>query len=361
MILKPGDKVSFLNEKRDGIVKKILNNKMVLVEIEDGFNIPVLEHDLVRAQSFDERITENRKSEETIESIEEDESEERFPPRFSLESITEEKNKSKRGLYMAFIPENPDDVLTSNFGIYLVNHNSHDLLFTYDLKEQDKFICKDFDRADEESAILLDVIDKSDIEKWKYIRFQFLFFKKDAALNKSPFVSEIMIKPVRFYKEDNYSIHPFLNEKCFLVSLSEKEKQPEEWPEEKWEDKKIEKLSGLKIVGHINEMNKVAPFPDKHILEKGIAEVDLHIEELIENYYGKDNFELLTIQLEYFLKMMELAIANKFRKITFIHGVGNGKLKQEITNKLKTNYPDLKYQDAPLLKYGKGATEVILT
>ena len=69
------------------------------------------------------------------------------------------------------------------------------------------------------------------------------------------------------------------------------------------------------------------------------------------NYSGKDNFELLTIQMNYFNKMMESAIANKFRRIIFIHGVGNGKLKSEIINRLKERYPDLKYADASLLKY----------
>jgi len=363
MNLKPGDKVSFLNEKRDGIVKKILNNKMVLVEISDGFDIPVLEHDLVKVQVFDESYGRTTKSKEADEKLiyEEEQAAERFPQRHELNTIQSEQNKTRSGIYLAFIPEDPDDVMSSNFGVYLINHNSHDLLFTYSLKEENNFICKDFDRLDEESAILLDIIDKTDIEKWKDLQFQFLFFKKDASINKQPVVRDMHIKPIRFYKENNYSDCSLINEKCILVSLSDKEKhEPEEWAEEKWENKVIEKPSGLKIIGHINDMNKPAPFPEIHILEKGIAEVDLHIEELMENYSGKENFELLTIQLEYFSKMIENAIVHKFKKIIFIHGVGNGKLKQEIITKLKNNYPDLKYNDASFLRYGKGATEVIL-
>ena len=362
MNLKPGDKVCFLNEKRDGVVKKILNNKMVLVEIDDGFDIPVLEHDLVKVQSFEELTKKSNTTSEKPVYVEE-EDEVRFPERYELNTISYSQNKTKSGIYLSFVPEDPDDVLSSNFGIYLLNHNAHDLLFTYSLKEENKFICKDFDRLDEETAILLDVIDKSDVEKWKDIQFQFLFFKKDATINKQPIVRDIQIKPIRFYKENNYADCSLINEKCILISLNEKEKyEPEEWAEEKWESKNkiIEKPSGLKIIGHINEINKPLPFPEKHIIEKGVAEVDLHIEELIENYSGKDNFELLTIQLEYFSKMLEIAIANKFKQITFIHGVGNGKLKQEIINKLKGNFPDLKYSDASFLRYGKGATEVIL-
>ena len=53
-------------------------------------------------------------------------------------------------------------------------------------------------------------------------------------------------------------------------------------------------------------------------------------------------------------------MAHQFKKITFIHGVGNGKLKQEIINKLEKDYPALQFHDAPTTRYGFGATEVVL-
>jgi hypothetical protein len=360
MNLKPGDNVSFLNEKRNGIVKKILNNKMVLVEIEDGFDIPVPINDLVKADAYIETIDEESDNKTTIQK---EEPEERFSLRIALLTGGNEIDKIKKGIYIAFIPEDPDDVLSSDFGIYLLNHNSHDLLFTYSLKENGKFICRDFDNIDEETAILLDIIDKSDLERWQDSKFHFFAFKKDIELEIPPFSHEIHLRAVRFYKEENYLFHHFIGEKCMLFSLSEKEKpqQPEVWAEDKWKHEKLTKLSGLKIVGHINDLNKPETFPAKHIIEKGIAEVDLHIEELIDSYSGKDNFELLTIQLSYFSKMLECAIANKFRRIIFIHGVGNGKLKSEIINKLKEMYPELRYSDASMRKYGNGATEIELT
>ena len=80
MDLKPGDKVSFLNEKRDGIVKKMLNNKMVLVEIEDGFDIPVAINDLVKADAYTEIVAEINSGKQAIE----EEAEERFPSRIPV-------------------------------------------------------------------------------------------------------------------------------------------------------------------------------------------------------------------------------------------------------------------------------------
>jgi len=42
-----GDKVSFLNEKLDGVVSKIVNSTQVEVATDDGFDVPVLGRDLV--------------------------------------------------------------------------------------------------------------------------------------------------------------------------------------------------------------------------------------------------------------------------------------------------------------------------
>ena len=48
MKFQPGDKVSFINEKQQGVVKKNMPGNMVVVEIEDGFEFPVRENELVK-------------------------------------------------------------------------------------------------------------------------------------------------------------------------------------------------------------------------------------------------------------------------------------------------------------------------
>lgn len=89
-------------------------------------------------------------------------------------------------------------------------------------------------------------------------------------------------------------------------------------------------------------------------------EIDLHLEELIDDTKGMRNGEKLEIQLDHFRKELEKAILNKHtRKITFIHGVGVGRLKQEIYKILET-YDGIRFYDAPYRKYGFGATEVII-
>jgi dsDNA-specific endonuclease/ATPase MutS2 len=57
---------------------------------------------------------------------------------------------------------------------------------------------------------------------------------------------------------------------------------------------------------------------------------------------------------------LEGAIKSKVKRIVFIHGVGNGKLKFELRKLLDTTYAKLRYQDASFKEYGYGATLVML-
>lgn len=57
---------------------------------------------------------------------------------------------------------------------------------------------------------------------------------------------------------------------------------------------------------------------------------------------------------------MRAAIQSGVKRIVFIHGVGQGVLKQEVTKLLKTKFSKYYFQDASFKEYGYGATMVIL-
>lgn len=85
--------------------------------------------------------------------------------------------------------------------------------------------------------------------------------------------------------------------------------------------------------------------------------VDLHIEKIMEDHYGLTNSEKLDIQTAHFRKKLAMAINGHINKIVFIHGVGNGVLRQAIRGLLGT-YEGIEYSDASYKKFGAGATEV---
>ncbi|MEQ6122916.1 Smr/MutS family protein [Pseudotenacibaculum sp. MALMAid0570] len=89
-----------------------------------------------------------------------------------------------------------------------------------------------------------------------------------------------------------------------------------------------------------------------------VFEVDLHINQLVDNVKGMDNYSMLSLQIETAKRKLEYAIANRFSKVIFIHGVGEGVLKSELQYLLK-KYP-VDFYDASYQKYGLGATEVYI-
>ena len=91
-----------------------------------------------------------------------------------------------------------------------------------------------------------------------------------------------------------------------------------------------------------------------------ILEVDLHIEELLDTTAGMNNFEILNYQLDVVRKTLDEHIKEKGKRIVFIHGKGDGVLRNAIAQELRRKYPRCASQDASFQKYGFGATMVII-
>ena len=91
-----------------------------------------------------------------------------------------------------------------------------------------------------------------------------------------------------------------------------------------------------------------------------LVEIDLHIHQLLDNTSGLSNADLLKLQLDTFRKEMDNAIATGVKKIVFIHGVGDGVLKNELRRELQRKYAKYPYQDASFREYGFGATMAVL-
>jgi len=88
-------------------------------------------------------------------------------------------------------------------------------------------------------------------------------------------------------------------------------------------------------------------------------EVDLHIHELIDDARHLSNYEILNIQLNHAKNRLEWAIQKRIKSVVFIHGVGQGVLREELYT-LFRRYDNLEYFDGDYQTYGVGATEVRL-
>ncbi len=88
-------------------------------------------------------------------------------------------------------------------------------------------------------------------------------------------------------------------------------------------------------------------------------EVDLHIHQLTTSTKGMSNHEMLNLQIDTAKRQLDFAMRKRIQKVVFIHGVGEGVLKEELKY-LFGRYENLKFYDADYQKYGQGATEVYI-
>ncbi len=91
-----------------------------------------------------------------------------------------------------------------------------------------------------------------------------------------------------------------------------------------------------------------------------ILEVDLHINALLDNTAGLSPSVLLNTQLTEFRIVMDRNIKKKGQRIVFIHGKGEGVLREALIKELTRRYRGCTYEDASFQKYGFGATMVTI-
>ncbi len=90
------------------------------------------------------------------------------------------------------------------------------------------------------------------------------------------------------------------------------------------------------------------------------TEFDLHILELAPDVNFKTKHDALVYQLDYVRAIIAKAVVLKIRNFVLIHGVGKGRLREELRRMLEESYPNIEYFDGDYRKYGYGATELIL-
>lgn len=120
-------------------------------------------------------------------------------------------------------------------------------------------------------------------------------------------------------------------------------------------NKSIEEVSLQEIGEDIKRTSPQKSLKDRK--DQGVWEVDLHIQELVDNSYGMMKHEIIQLQLDHFDGKLNQAINSGLKKIIFIHGRGEGRLRNAIREVLK-RYPNCECMDADYQRYGVGATEV---
>jgi len=201
-----------------------------------------------------------------------------------------------------------------------------------------------------EFAVLLESIDRDQLENWREGLVQLLYHKNEMNQILLPAHTQFKIKQSKLNNENAYQSNGFLEGKAFIVSLNEIQHQ-QKANSVYGKDKEVEEQKAVE--------KKKEVLIDRHQTLPKIAEVDLHIGELMDNISGMESRDMFAFQKKYFKDCLDSAIVNNYKKVTFIHGVGNGRLKNAIIEILK-QYEDLENQSASISKYGVGAIDVLI-
>lgn len=352
---KIGDKVSFLNNVGGGKITKIIDSRMVMVEVEDGFELPTLISEIVldyrhqpsRQQQIVDTVQKEIKEREIIQQQQQEDARHGGLRRFAKEA-------EKEGVYLAFVPHEQQWLLTGAMDVMLVNHTPYEMLYTFTVKEEDRFVNVDYGQLEKYEKVVVETISREDLDYWCNGIVQAIFAKDDSDVVLLPLNAPFALRSNRFFKEGSYLMSGVLGEKAVMMCLSELTAL-------KSGDADLMKIAKEGIGSQAPKKDLVkqeAPI-DKHRTAPGEATVDLHIGELVDNIAGLSSHDMFKMQMDYFRKMLNSAIAADYTKVTFIHGVGNGVLKNAIIEELK-KYDNTKSKMASIAKFGVGAIDVVI-
>lgn len=344
-MIKTGDKVKFLNAVGGGVVKSVINKTMVNVEDYDGFEVPTLISELVVVDDANSMDSTKRTAKKSAEAKKEETPVKKELPKAEIKYVA---GKDNPDCYMAFVPQDSNNPVEGELKLYLINDSNNYVLYNFSHLKDKIYKSIDSGKMNPNSKRYLESFTRFNLNELPEFQFQLLFFREESSRLEAPVIKSFKMNPVKFYRQNSYDKTRFFAQNAMLFPLLSPDLEAE-----------VAKLSeaDLSQVAAAKEEPKAVV---KKTVSPDLVEVDLHIHELLEDTRGLANHEMLEVQMGRFRNEMETAIANGTRRIVFIHGVGNGTLKQELRKELTTKYKKYFFQDASFKEYGYGATMVIL-
>lgn len=313
MNYKLGEFVRFVNERREGYITRIIDEQTIAVTDDDGFEIPVLASQVTRvhgkSELTDADATDSFKTASTNEFI-------------------------AHGIYLAV---SDDKRIGSVVHFYLLNDSSWQILLSFKTESQNKYKGEFAGLINPNSAVKIYTASLNELDLWPKFHIQALLYSADKHEAQKPLIYSDKFKAKDFSGAKKN--HKLLEHAAWMIQL----------------DSNAAIIDPVKL-----KESFYKPAAEKAIVESPGKEVDLHIEKLRDDHQFLSGSEILTIQLNHFKKCLDAAIVHKQGSIVFIHGAGNGTLRNEI-HKAISKHPQVRtFMDAYKEKFGYGATEVVL-
>ena len=351
--MQVGDTIRFLNTVGGGIVKGFQNKNIVIVEDEHGFDFPVLITECIVVRSAENEKLENVKVEEEDLDAK---SATNAPQVIDIEDdeIEETAGGNKITTCLLYLPTDIKALSTTNFECFFVNDSNYYLFINYMSRTNNSWQSRYNGLIEPNTKLFLEEFSKADLNDLEQVSVQYVAFKHNKPYGfKAPVSVELRIDTVKFYKLHSFKENDYFEDDAQVYYITRKD-----IPER---DMLISNEDIQKIIREKEGPSRRPRIQRIAKKEKDdILEVDLHINELLDTTAGMSNKEMLDYQMSKFREVMNENKNKKRQKIVFIHGKGDGVLKNEITKAIRKEYKKTDYQDASFQEYGFGATMVII-
>lgn len=396
-----GDKVRFLSETGGGKVAGFQGKNIVLVEDEDGFQIPFPINEVVlvggdnyatsklvsskmAAESKEKGIEPDGRSIKTLLKDGQDDVDASLNEEDKYDTVDDEKEVTFRApveerkggnmlsAYIAFVPMDINNVTSTRFETYFVNDSNYYIQFSYMIAEGNSWSLKYKGEVEPNTKLYIEEFGRDALNDMNHIAVQFISYKLEKGFIMKPSVdAQFRIDPVKFYKLHTFQDTQFFESPALLYSLIVDDVparplviDPKALKKEMFAGADNEKKESQEHIG--NYMRRYEDgkngnaFKIKHRGDDDIVVIDLHADELLDTTAGMNTADILNYQMKKFRDSLAEYANKKGQKIVFIHGKGEGVLRSSIINELHYRYKKYAYQDASFQEYGYGATQVTI-
>ncbi len=315
MKYKLGDFVRFVEERMEGYITRIIDDQMIGVTGEDGFEIPVMAS---KVTSVHGHQLSGDASQAAGGST----------PALSTGPFV------SRGVYLGAAPDSRN---ASVVKFIIFNETSFQLQIALTGLKDKQYKGHFAGTVAPHSSVQIFTANLGELQLWPELLLHIIFYTPADAEPPVPIVYKNKFKAKEFAGAKQKLSN---GEQGWLFRIDEPEVNID-----------AEKLKESFFTSATEKVLQV---------DKPQSEVDLHIEKLRDDYHFLSNSEILNIQLAFFNKALDAAIVHQLPEIVFIHGAGNGVLRNELHKALGRNNKVKTFMDARKEKFGYGATKVIL-
>lgn len=229
--MKIGDQVRFLSEVGGGKVAGFQGKNIVLVEDEDGFQVPmrVTEVVVVGDEDYDTKHVVEMKSEKrkvSNESEEEPETEPADRPVTFRARPEERQGGDKLSAFLAFVPMDVKELSQTRFESYLVNDSNYYLRYVYMTAEGTAWTVRAEGEIEPNTKEFIEEFGREDLNSLEHGCIQMVAYKRDRHFLLKPVVNaQIRIDTVKFYKLHAFRENDFFEQPALIYTIIENDIQ----------------------------------------------------------------------------------------------------------------------------------------